>query len=89
MALGDAPKAAQYLAMSDSAYHVAAEWDAEAGVWISSSNIPGLVVEAATLDEFVELVSVLAPELLAENLGLQGKVPLELRAHGLIELAVA
>ncbi len=89
MALGDAPKAAQYLGMSDNAYHVAAEWDAEAGVWISSSNVPGLVVEATTLDEFVKLVSILAPELLAENLGLQGKVPLELSAHGLIELAVA
>jgi len=89
MGLGDAPKAAQYHPMSDSGYHVAAEWDAEAGVWISSSNIPGLVIEAATLPEFMELVSALAPELLAENLGLQGKVPLELRAHGLIELAVA
>lgn len=33
--------------MSDSAFHVAAKWDAEAGVWTSSSNIPGLVVEAA------------------------------------------
>lgn len=75
--------------MSDSVYHVAAEWDAEAGVWTSSSNIPGLVVEAATLPEFVDLVSALAPELLAENVGVKGKVPLEIRAHGTIELAVA
>jgi hypothetical protein len=75
--------------MSDSVFHVAAEWDAEAGVWTSSSNIPGLVVEAATLPEFVDLVSALAPELLAENLGVKGKVPLEIRAHGMIELAVA
>lgn len=89
MALGNKPKAAQYPSMSDSAYPVQAEWDAEAGVWFSSSNIPGLVIEAATLPEFVELVSALAPELLAENLGVQGRVPLELRAHGLIELAVA
>lgn len=75
--------------MNDSAFHVAAEWDAEAGVWTSSSNIPGLVVEAASLTEFMDLVSVLAPELLAENLGIKGKVPLEIRAHGTIELAVA
>jgi len=75
--------------MNDSAFHVAAEWDAEAGVWTSSSNIPGLVVEAASLTEFIDLVSVLAPELLAENLGIKGKVPLEIRAHGTIELAVA
>lgn len=75
--------------MSDNAFHVAAEWDAEAGVWTSSSNIPGLVVEAASLQEFVDLVGTLAPELLAENLGIKGKVPLEIRAHGMIELAVA
>ncbi len=75
--------------MSDSVFHVAAEWDAEAGVWTSSSNIPGLVVEAASLPEFVDLVSTLAPELLAENLGIKGKVPLEISAHGMIELAVA
>jgi hypothetical protein len=75
--------------MSETTYHVEADWDAEAGVWTSSSNIPGLVVEAATLPEFIELVSALAPGLLAENLGVRGKVPLELRANGLIELAVA
>ncbi len=75
--------------MNDSVFHVSAEWDAEAGVWTSSSNIPGLVVEAASLPEFIDLVSELAPELLAENLGIKGKVPLEIRAHGTIELAVA
>lgn len=75
--------------MADSVFHVAAEWDAEAGVWTSSSNIPGLVVEASTLPEFVDLVSTLAPELLSENLGIKGRVPLEIRAHGTIELAVA
>jgi hypothetical protein len=26
-------------------YHVDAEWDADARVWVSSSNTPGLVVE--------------------------------------------
>ena len=75
--------------MSDIVFHVAAEWDAETGVWTSSSNIPGLVVEAASLQEFIDVVSTLAPELLAENLGIKGKVPLEIRAHGMIELAVA
>ncbi len=70
-------------------YHVQADWDPEAGVWVSSSNIPGLVVEAATLPEFVEIVQALAPELLAENLGLKGQVPVALRASGLLDLAVA
>lgn len=67
-------------------YHVQADWDAEAKVWISSSNIPGLVVEADTLPEFVELVQALAPELLADNLGLNGPVPVEFRATETLEL---
>ncbi|OYW27230.1 MAG: hypothetical protein B7Z44_13055 [Caulobacter sp. 12-67-6] len=71
------------------AYHVQADWDPDAGVWISSSNIPGLVVEAETLAEFVELVQALAPQLLAENLGLAGRVPIDLRAKGTLDLAVA
>jgi hypothetical protein len=70
-------------------YHVQADWDAEAGVWVSSSNIPGLVVETETLPEFVELVQALAPQLLAENLGLTGRVPIDLRANGTLDLAVA
>jgi hypothetical protein len=67
-------------------FHVQADWDAEAKVWISSSNIPGLVVEADTLPEFVELVQALAPELLADNLGLDGPVPVEFRATETLEL---
>ncbi|HKR88541.1 MAG TPA: DUF1902 domain-containing protein [Phenylobacterium sp.] len=71
------------------AYHVDAEWDAEAGVWVSSSNIPGLVVEAETLPEFVELVQALAPELLADNAGVHGKVRISFKANGALDLAVA
>lgn len=55
------------------AYHVQADWDAQAGVWVSKSNIPGLVVEAATLAQFIELVEALAPELLADNAGILPK----------------
>lgn len=68
-------------------YHVQADWDAEANVWISSSNIPGLHIEADTLPEFVELVQVLAPELLADNLGLHGLVPVDFRATKTLELS--
>jgi hypothetical protein len=48
--------------------YVAAVWDAEASVWISESNIAGLVVETSSLPEFFEVASALARELLAENL---------------------
>ena len=37
-------------------FHVQAVWDPEAEVWVSTSNIPGLHVEADTLGEFMELV---------------------------------
>lgn len=53
-------------------YHVQADWDADARVWVSTSNIPGLVVEAGTLPEFVELVQALAPDLLADNAAIEG-----------------
>jgi Domain of unknown function (DUF1902) len=49
------------------AFTVTADWDVEAGVFTSQSNIPGLVVEAATFEEFVELVEALAPEVIAAN----------------------
>lgn len=48
-------------------FRVIARWDAEASVFYSESDVPGLVVEAETFDEFVDLVNSLAPELLAEN----------------------
>ena len=69
--------------------HVQAEWDADARVWTSTSNIPGLVVEADTLPQFVELVQALAPDLLADNAGVHGAVSIQLRANGALDLAVA
>lgn len=49
-------------------FTVTADWDAEAGVFTSQSDIPSLVVEAATFEEFVGLVEALAPEIIAANL---------------------
>jgi hypothetical protein len=51
-------------------YAVQAHRDDEAGVWFSSSDIAGLVVETDSLTEFERLVIELAPALLAENEGL-------------------
>ena len=58
--------------MSES-FYVKAVWDAEPGVWISESDIPGLVIEADTLAEFEELMDALAPEMLADNLGIRAR----------------
>lgn len=49
-------------------FTVTANWDDEAKVFTSTSDIPGLVVEADTFEEFVSLVEALAPEMLEANL---------------------
>lgn len=54
--------------MSNREYVVVAGWDAEAEVWIvESSDIPGLFIEAETLDQFREVVEDVAAELLEAN----------------------
>jgi hypothetical protein len=53
--------------MSNS-YKVTAIWDPEAKVFTSESDVPGLVIEADTFEEFVELVEALGPEMLEANL---------------------
>jgi Domain of unknown function (DUF1902) len=47
---------------------VAAHWDEDAKVFYSESDIPGLCVEAATFDSFVEIVEDLARDVIATNL---------------------
>lgn len=47
---------------------VIAQWDNEVGVWVATSDdIPGLVTEAASLDELLIRVLAVAPELLEDN----------------------
>jgi predicted RNase H-like HicB family nuclease len=49
-------------------YHVVAEWDSEAGLWVASSeDVPGLATGAATFEMLLERLNVLVPELLMEN----------------------
>ena len=49
------------------AFEVTAIWDGEANVWVSETNIQGLVIEADTLEEFESLVFALAPEMIRDN----------------------
>ena len=53
-------------------YHVEVQWDPEAKVWVSKSDVPGLVIETATLPEFQALVRQLAPEMLRDNASRSG-----------------
>ena len=49
-------------------YVVEAFWDDEARVWVATSDdVPGLTMEAPTLDALVARVNAVAPELLDDN----------------------
>jgi hypothetical protein len=48
-------------------FYVRAVRDAEAGVWVSESDIIGLHVESATLEEFEAAAAELGPQLIVEN----------------------
>ena len=47
---------------------IRAEWDAEASVWVATSDdVPGLATEADNLDALAEKLHTLVPELLDAN----------------------
>lgn len=47
---------------------VRAEWDAEAGVWVATSDdVPGLATESETIEALIEKLRVVIPELLSAN----------------------
>jgi len=53
-------------------YFVRAVWDAKAKVFYSESDVPGLVLETKTLEEFEAAMVHFVPQLIAENvLGLE------------------
>jgi predicted RNase H-like HicB family nuclease len=46
-------------------YHVQADWDGEAGVWVATSDdVPGLATEAATIEALTDKLRIMIPELL-------------------------
>ncbi len=45
-----------------------ADWDDEAKVFTSASDIPGLVVDLDTFEDFVSLVEALAPQMPSDNI---------------------
>ena len=49
-------------------YHVKAEWDEDAQVWVASSDdVPGLATGADTFEGLIEKLKIAIPELLVEN----------------------
>jgi len=58
---------------------VDAIWDAEAGVWVATSeHVPGLAIEAGTLETLLDRLRVIIPELLKLNSGITGDIPFRL-----------
>ena len=70
-------------------YHVEALWDPEAKVWVSSSDVPGLVIETAALGEFEALMRDLAPQLIAVNDGPDIDASIEWTSRGLFSVEAA
>jgi hypothetical protein len=63
-------------------FSVTAHWDADARVFTTQSDIPGLVIEAETYEELVTLVEALVPDIIATNLpNVQRPVALKVEAH--------
>ena len=74
------------LAMGSPIFHVQADWDHEAGVWVATSDdVPGLATEAATIEALSEKLRTMIPELLEANQLLSSEHPasigFELTSH--------
>lgn len=54
--------------MEPTTYHVRADWDPEAGVWVATSDdVPGLATEAETIESLAKRLRAIIPELLEAN----------------------
>jgi predicted RNase H-like HicB family nuclease len=67
-------------------YHIQADWDPEAGVWVATSDdVPGLTTESETIESLTEKLRVMIPELLEANELLSGNpaqpISFELTSH--------
>ena len=72
--------------MGTTVYHVHADWDPEADVWVATSDdVPGLATEAPTIEALTEKLRNLIPELLEANQLLSSNPPqaisFELTSH--------
>jgi hypothetical protein len=69
---------------------VIAAWDADAAVWfVQATDIPGLNVEAVSLDAFEDVVREVAGELIRANFDDSGPGPYQLVIEARRDLTVA
>jgi hypothetical protein len=66
--------------MKEKPLFIRAEWDEEAMVWVATSDdVPGLATESVTMEDLIEKLKVMIPELLmANNTVIEGEVPFEI-----------
>jgi len=62
---------------------ISAEWDEEAKVWVATSDdVPGLAIEASTMDALIERLKIVIPELMEMNTRHeQSDFPFELNSY--------
>ena len=66
--------------------NVKADWDADASVWVATSeDVPGLVTEAATAEELMNKLQIMIPELLRANGLIQDYDKIDIPLHLLYE----
>jgi len=74
--IANAFRACYPAAMESLTYHVQADWDPDAGVWVATSaDVPGLATEAETIEDLTNRLRTMIPELLEANGLLAGGVP--------------
>ena len=67
---------------------VHALWDDAAGVWIATSeDVPGLCAQAGTLEELLETVAGLVPDLLELNQAPSASLPIHVTAERTMRLS--
>jgi hypothetical protein len=68
-------------------FKISAIWDSSLGVFVSEGDVPGLVIEIDTFEEFMAMVEALAPDLIEANLpeALRPFV-FEMHAHRILEI---
>ena len=72
--------------MQTTTYEIHAFWDQEAQVWVAESDqVPGLITESETMEQLIQKLQVLIPELLEANGLLRGNTSPEIPFHVLSE----
>ncbi|MEP0910059.1 DUF1902 domain-containing protein [Leptolyngbya sp. GB1-A1] len=80
--------------MESAVYQISAFWDADAAVWVATSDdVPGLATEAETIEALSQKLRDIVPDLLMTNHVISadyaGAIAIQLISHrqGLIEVA--